>query len=506
MISSVAAQWSTDKALTIARSRSMAVLIASLFALTAGLADPAFAVDGDFDTSFGPGGTVAIPFNFGGSLYDFGEDVAVQDDGMIVVIGTVTSSAGDFDFGIARIDSYGALDAGFGSLGKRSVYFDLGGNNRDEAYALAIQADGKIVVVGTVERVTGTDIGVVRLKPDGDLDPTFGSGGTTTIAYDPTANRFDSGIDVLIQADGKIVVAGSVETGASNGDYDFAAFRLTTTGTLDTTFSNDGKILVAFDLGWNKADFCNAIAMQSDDKIVLAGSAELAASSYDMAIARLSTDGELDLGFNGDGKATVAFDLTGSNWDSAYAVAIQEDGKILVAGSTLASDPIDFDFAVARLTSTGVLDPTFSFDGKATIAFDMGDSNWDEAHGMAVEAGGTIVLVGRVRVGTHENFGVARLRNDGAIDSSFGFGGKTVFGFSSATRNEGEGVTLQADGKIVVVGNGIGPFGDVDYVLARRSPMRYSGTALTPATSRGGRPARESFPDRRLRRPQTPRM
>jgi len=180
----------------------------------------------------------------------------------------------------------------------------------------------------------------------GDLDPTFGGDGTVTTSF----VGYDGISAVAVQADGKIVVAGYT------GGNDFGVARLLGNGNLDTSFDGDGKVTIDF----GGYDGANAVAIQSDDKIVVAG--YTSGPSDDFAVARLLTNGALDTTFDGDGKATVDF----GGYDGASAVAVQSDGKIVAAGYT--AGPAD-DGAVARLLTTGTLDPTFSSDGKATVDF-----------------------------------------------------------------------------------------------------------------------------------------
>src|SRR5262249_40491545 len=153
-----------------------------------------------------------------------------------------------------------------------------------------------------------------------------------------------------------------------------------------------GKVRVAFDLGGDKSDVANAIAIQADGKIVLAGSAVVAADNRDFAVARLNPNGTLDTTFSGDGRATVGFNLGARKEDGANAIAIQADGKIVLAGSAAREDGNNqYDFAVARLNASGTLDTTFSGDGRATADFGAGS---DVAYALAIQADGKIVPVG----------------------------------------------------------------------------------------------------------------
>ena len=338
---------------------------------------------GGLDAAFNGTGTRVVPFDLGGSNSDTGAAVAVQADGKIVLVGTVDqATANDTDFAVTRLNPDGSLDATFGTGGRQVVAFDLGGQNSDRGNAVALQADGKIVVVGTVQSSAGdADFGVVRLNADGSPDATFGPGGKRTVAFDLGGgiNNTDEANAVTVQTDGKIVVTGSALTNAT-GDFDFAVARLNADGGLDATFNTTGKQTVAFDRGGANTDEARAVAVQANGRIVLAGSASRDfANDSDFAVARLNADGGLDATFNATGKQTVAFDLGGINEDRASAVAVQADGKIVLGGSVQRAGAGDFDFAAARLNAGGGLDATFNTTGKQTVAFDLGGAAGQDA-------------------------------------------------------------------------------------------------------------------------------
>jgi len=174
------------------------------------------------------------------------------------------------------------------------------------------------------------------LGAPGDLDPTFGSGGKLTTDF---GVDLDSASGVAVHGDGKIVVAGFTVNGTSN---DFAVARYNADGSLDTGFSGDGKQTT--DFGGGDFDRASGVAVQGDGKIVVAGDTENGATA-DFALARYNADGSLDTSFSGDGKQTT--DFGGGDFDSASGVAVQGDGKIVVAGGTAG------DFAVARYNADG---------------------------------------------------------------------------------------------------------------------------------------------------------
>ena len=422
----------------------------------------------DFDFGFGPGGKLSVPFNLGGANADAASAVAVQADGKIVIVGTAQITATDADFAVTRLNRDGTPDATFGPAGKRTIPFNLGSTNADVGRAIAVQADGKILVAGTVQRgaVGDTDYGVARLNDDGTLDTTFDTDGKAVVAFDLGGGNADVGQAVLVQPDGKIILAGTVRRAAAF-DTDFGVARLDAAGALDPTFGTAGKTQVAFDLGGGNADVLGGAALQADGKIVLAGSAHLGgATDTDFAAARLTAAGVLDTTFDTDGKRTVGFDLGGTLADAANALAIQPDGKIVLAGSADSGPTGPLDFAAARLNADGSSDTSFDADGRTTIAFDNGGAfgNADQALAVALQADGKIVLAGQAGSGPPA---VARLTTAGAPDAAFAAGGKRVLDTAGASAGLA-GVAVQADRRVVVAGSvAAATVGDFDFFAAR---------------------------------------
>ena len=198
----------------------------------------------------------------------------MQKDGKIVVAGS-SNAGGSNDFALARYTKSGVLDASFGTGGK--VLSDLGSASNDQAYAVAVQKDGKIVVAGYSDAGGSNDFALVRYTKGGVLDASFGTGGK--VLSDLGSASDDGANAVAVQKDGKIVVAGSSDAG---GSYDFALARYTKGGALDASFGTGGKVLT--DLGGSN-DEGSAVAVQKDGKIVVAGYSN-AGGSDDFALAR----------------------------------------------------------------------------------------------------------------------------------------------------------------------------------------------------------------------------
>jgi len=253
--------------------------------------------------------------------------------------------------------------------------------------------------------------------------------------------------DVALQADGKIIAAGTVFVDFIIGepsDTDFALARYNSDGSLDPTFGNGGTVSTDF---FGNEDDAFSVLIQPDGKIVAVGSANNPATFYDFAAVRYLSNGTIDPSFGVAGK--VSTDFGDQNFDRARSAALQSDGKIVAAGFAISQNGGVQNFAVARYTSTGILDTTFSRDGKTQI--DFGDC-CQSANKVLVQSDGKIITVGYANTeDSDSDFLLARLNARGSLDNTFGVGGevRTSFGDLNGGAN---GAALQSDGKIVAVG------------------------------------------------------
>ena len=394
--------------------------------------------NGTLDTGFGTGGRVRTDFN---GATDQAHAVALQSDGKIVVVGQAYNGANTIgtqtDFALARYNANGTLDTGFGTGGR--VRTDFNGA-KDQAHAVALQSDGKIVVVG--QAYTGanaigtqTDFAVARYNANGTLDTGFSGDGKATLDF----GSVDEAWAVAIDNNGKIVVVGDSE--------DFALARYNADGTLDTTFSGDGKLTTDFG---NSTDLLYAVAVQSDNKIVVAGRGG-DVGSYGFVLARYNVNGTLDTGFSGDGKVKTVFDQNAT----VRALAILDDGKILAVGHHFNGN--DQELVMARYNSDGTLDNTFgstNFGNSGTVVTNFGGTDfW--VFGAGLQANGKIVVAGVTGRNLNDvfdggNFGLARYTSSGALDGSFGSGGTVVTDFGH--NDVGRAMAIQSDGNIVAAG------------------------------------------------------
>jgi uncharacterized delta-60 repeat protein len=347
----------------------------------------------------------------------------------------------------------GQLDTGFGGDGRVTTDFTRGD---DVAFDVAIQADGKVIAAGTANyRGANARFALARYDTNGALDATFGGDGKVTTNF---TSAWDGAFSVAIQpADGKIVVAGEAGgTGpAESAAARFALARYDTAGVLDPTFGGDGKVTTNVSRG---ADFVFGLAIQADGKIVVTG--RVGGSGGRIALARYNADGSLDATFGGDGK--VATNVTVAD-DRADDLAIQADGRIVVAG-TANYFSNGARFALVRYEADGSRDATFSGDGIVTTHL---ATTFDGAFGVTVQPGdGKIVAVGQAGGGDAGRFGLARFNTNGSLDGTFGGDGKVITDFSTRL-DYAEDIAIQADGKIVA-GGAIRFFGpDSRFALAR---------------------------------------
>jgi uncharacterized delta-60 repeat protein len=287
-----------------------------------------------------------------------------------------------------------------------------------------------IVAGGSRNNLNNEDFALVRYNPDGSLDVTFDGDGKVITAV---SSLWDSAHAVAIQQDGKIVAAGFSE----GHSFDFALARYDSDGSLDESEFNGG--IVTTDIGSGYLNAAAAVAIQLDGKIVAVSS-----SANHFVVVRYNPDGSFDTTFNGDGKVITGF---GSTYETARAVAIQADGKIVVAGFTSEGD-LTGDFAIARFDPDGLLDSTFDSDGRVTTSISAQD---DDAHAIAIQPNGKIVVAGYSRSASSFDFALVRYNPDGSTDATFDGDGMVTTWMGGGPANA---VALQPDGKIVVAGMG----------------------------------------------------
>jgi uncharacterized delta-60 repeat protein len=309
----------------------------------------------------------------------------------------------------------------------------------------------------------------------GDLDTTFNGTGTATYNFGGNSQPHD----VVMQTDGKIVMVGHLGLGST----DFALARFNADGSLDTNFGSSGAVVTDFN---KHADAAYAVAISSDGKILAAGSANNSAdNNTDFALARYNANGTLDTTF-GSGKNKGKFTTDMGGVDIIYDMAIQTDGKILVAGQTTNAQN-KVIIALARYTSSGSLDTTFGTGGKVitSIGIASGSPSFIKPVGMALQSDGRIVIATRSDLGGGAvGFLVSRFNANGSADTSFGSGGQVTNDFVTGFTDGADTVVVQGDGKIVAGGTtGTDGGGTTNSYLAL---ARYNANGTLDSTSGAG--------------------
>ncbi|GEM_PF-891778 len=379
----------------VALQRDGKILVAGYSDIASSDADIDFALvrylsDGTLDTTFGNGGKVATAI---GPTHEYAWGIALQSDGKILIAGYSHNGNND-DFALARYNSNGSLDPEFGNGG--IVTTDIGAGD-DRGYGVALQSDGKIVVAGSSYNGSNNDFALVRYNSNGSLDTSFGTQG---IVVSSIGSGNDAGEAIVLQPDGKIVLAGHSWNGS---DSDFAIVRYYPNGTIDADFGNGGTQTIAIGSGNDQA---RALALQHDGKLVAAG-AFWNGSDWDFAVVRLNGNGSLDATFGLNG--TVATPVGPSHHDVVHGVIIQTDEKIVLAGSSEdVSDSHNTDFALVRLNGNGTLDTTFGNGGKVRTDYQARN---DHAYGLAIQSDGNLVVAGSSDAGPESDFLIARYQN-----------------------------------------------------------------------------------------------
>jgi len=397
---------------------------------------PAYSQPGNLDLSFGEGGTVISPITIDREM---AYDICVQSDGKIL-LGGLQGDFGNLNMFVARYNEDGTPDGSFGNNGTAIIEF---GGVDSEAWAMAVQDDGKILLGGNTFNPSPLfdNFGLARLNPDGTLDDSFGLNGIRSVDVDM---GWDNAYGMIIQDDGMIVLGGD---GYANDRRNACAIRYSSDGFLDKGFGAGG---VAVHPIGTEEDHTRDIALQADGKILLCGYIDDGVDDQSF-IARLNTDGTLDNTFGNNGKATLDI---GGNDDRLLAMYVLDNGKILAGGFTRnASD--QNDYLLLRYLSDGTLDNTFGSNGIKMLNFNGVDIIGD----LLVQADGKILLSG-----AGYTFELVRCLEDGSLDNGFGEDGRIVTAINTVC--VGDGIALH-DNETVILGGHSKSDGEFDLTMAR---------------------------------------
>lgn len=426
---------------------------------------------GSPDPTFAAAGVRLVDIQVAGSpRSNIATGVLVQVDGRIVLGGAAsTDGSGAQRMVAVRLTEGGALDPSFSGDGIVAIdgYPPDDGNPRFFEGHVATAPNGGIYLHNGVVDSTGVLTGwsLARLDAAGGLVAGFGSGGVI--------HRVDLEVgvgDLAARSDGRpIVLDDFLDEGGTVPNYEWSVARFLTDGDPDPTYGDQGSISFGFDPTGTRDDFAFPLVLQADGKTVAGGSADVGAAQIDddFAVARLTTGGVLDASFSGDGRVTFGF---GATDEAARAVAVDSKRRTLVSGTSAGN------CALARLRADGTLDPTFSGDGRLTFSFasDL-ESAFDQGFAVVPQGDGRIIVVGRATnaAGTGRRVGVARINEDGSFDATFsslpGRPGRQIFDWATGTGavSVGRAVTLAVDGRILVVGGAEHASGDMDFVVGR---------------------------------------
>jgi uncharacterized delta-60 repeat protein len=431
-------------------------IVAALLALV-GQAAPSAAAPGDLDLTFNGTGKVVTPV---GSGVARAMAVTLQSDGKLVAAGSASNGT-DLDFAVVRYLDTGALDPSFGGTGIVTTPVRTGD---DYGEAVIQQADGKIVVAGYSFDAASSDstITLVRYLGNGTLDPAFG-GGTGKVTTN-VSTFYDAAMALLQQTDGKLVVAGYIDT-------DLAVARYLLDGTLDPAFGG-GTGVVTTTVGVTYSTAYAVLQQAGDGKLVVAGQSNTSLTDTVVTLVRYGTDGTPDGTF---GTAGVVTTPIGTSDDVAYAIAQQSDGKLVVAGSS--NNGTNLDMALVRYDLLGMPDAGFGTGGIVTTSVGSSD---DVAYGIAQQADGALVVAGSSK---GSNLDVALVRYDltGMPDAGFGTAGIVTTPIGTHD-DEARAIRIQPNGGIVVAGYSNN--GSVDtFALARYLSLVGTTTSSTSTTT-----------------------
>jgi uncharacterized delta-60 repeat protein len=493
----------------------IALVLPALVGATSAFAAP------ELDETFGSGGRVTT--NFFQSSYDQGVGLALAADGSAFVAG-LSQQCGDFKghFALSKYLENGQLDSSFnGTSSDHPCSAVVGGEELvgatdaffpssyfESVRGVARQSDGKILLVGSFGIVTAngaeTHLAAVRFCADGRLDKAGACGtgfgpakdGRFSLSY-----AYSEAKAVALQGDGKAVLVGHMNVNlaglpnAGGGGEDMLVIRLSTDGTLDTSFGDSGITVVSTKEQGYLEDYANAVAVDAADQIYVAGKTSMP-TGFGFGVARLSAQGQIDHCF-GDSPACVTggyvkVKVGDQTMDEAQAVVLDSTGKIFLSGTALLPEPEGGqDVALARLDQNGKLDPSFGIAGVKQIDFAGYDIFMDAAR----QEDGKYLLAGSIEAPGLKDFTILRLCSDGRLDDGLscgaeGFGEEGVFrvAFPGYPVGEATAVGVDAEGRIVAAGLSASldpsPNGNIDFALVRivQNPPKTPESGDVPST------------------------
>jgi uncharacterized delta-60 repeat protein len=414
-------------------------------------------------------------------------DVAVAPDGKVVACGEHIGPSG---IHVERRNADGSLDTTFGG-GDGAFFLDSPVGSYDRCWRVVVGPAGKVYVAAA----SGADMLILRLRADGTLDPTFGTGGIVhpDAAIDPAFDSNEYPHDIELDRAGRVNVVGKAFSNDPTPTHDFMLVRLTPGGAFDTTLQGRGTVVTSI-IALTSGEEANAVGFQSAGRTISIGKTSIAtpypsgpAYLQSGAVVRLLNNGSVDTSFSGDGRFVPAqeADVPGQaasheheSWFKAGGVL--EDGRIIVAGQVGQGDTSDI--LVGRLLADGGWDPTFGAGGATIISTGM----YEMAFDAAIQADGSIDLVGESEDGAgRDRLVIARVSADGVLDGSFGTGGFLAWN-QGALGERYDSVAVQPDGKLVMTANLETSGGSPAWSIQRMLGTPASGVPVVDPVDDGG--------------------
>lgn len=414
----------------------------------------------ELDVTFNGNGRVTTDFT---ANIDAPYKLLVQPDGKIVAVGHANTNASPQYFALSRYNDDGSLDSSFGDNGKVLTDFDPAATN-EGAQAAALQPDGKIIVAGFSSIISPGEgyFALIRYNPNGSIDTAFGDNGRVRLAVRPHMHYARA---ITLAPDGKIIVAGDYFSASFTTET--LVYRLHTDGSVDSAFGSQGRYVSSQGSTMGDANIPKAIAIMPDGGVVIVGTFNKNLGATDPIIMRLTADGLPFPGFGNQGRLQLS---TPGISDSFNGVTVTPNGRIVAVGM------YEFRFYVVRMFDNGMLDISFSDDGRVTTPTMIGTAN-----SVFVRPGGKLFVTGTGYDGSITSFGAAAYDFNGSLDTSYSGDGQLVFNFNS-TRTDATCAAADGLGRILIAG-----INDHNYFALARlytpdpAPVTVSGWAVTPS-------------------------
>lgn len=423
-------------------------------AFTVSAADTSRTVTIDFegipDVTFNSTGFIRHSNAAGGDGTDNGAHGIIDSDGRILVGGSsVGTGSENVNLALWRYEADGTLDTSFGTNGIVVRNDSTGGNYFDKVYGVAEDTNGKILAVGYTYPGGTADITVWRFNSDGSLDTAFGSGGMFVHAGAAGGSgKTELGNSIVLDSSGRIIVVGN---GADNSSlYHMVLMRLTTTGTLDTSFGTSGIVVYDYDNSNTGNTYNNIYKVTTDPsgRILVTGSSDVGSSNQDMHLWRFDSEGSPDTSFDSDGLVTHGNAADGDGADVGNGLVVDSNGRILVIGQS--SNGTDNDMVIWCFNADGSLDTAFGTNGVVIESNVAGGNGNDQGNAITTDSAGRILATGTSGNGSNFDTVIWRYNTKGTLDTTFGLNGVVIF--DNGEDNRGQGILLDSDQRVVVIG------------------------------------------------------